>query len=364
MKMNKIQRYTPLFLISFLILTYSCQQMVSTQRRERIFTDVHDRKIAIADTIKRVIALGESTMRLLSYVDATTLICGIEDVEMRGVAFTHIFANPEIRQKPVIGPMSVGDAELILLQHPDVIVTSNLGEADANELQQKLSIPVVVIGYGDMGHKREELYQGISMMGQLLHRESKADSLIGYIKGEINELQRRTAHSTSTPAYLGGISYKGRHDILSTDPYYAPFEMIGLPNTARQIDSVRIPTLGNTTIDMETLIQWNPQVMFIDQGGYRLVKNNFESFSALSKLLDCYKNKQIYLVWPYYMYHSNFEIMLINAWQIGKVMYPNEFSDIDIRMKTDEILTRFVGKSVTEDLINQWGWFRNVTDEL
>ena len=164
--------------------------------------------------------------------------------------------------------------------------------------------------------------------------------------------------------YLGCISYRGGHDILSTDPHYAPFEMTNVPNIAIQIDSARIPNIGNTTIDLETLLKWNPEVIFIDQGGYRLVKNNFDSFNALSKLLDCYKNKQVYLIWPYYMYHSNFEVMLINAWNVGKVIYPEQFEDIDMRDKIDEIVIQFVGKPITDKLIEQWGWFRNVTDEF
>ena len=94
------------------------------------------------------------------------------------------------------------------------------------------------------------------------------------------------------------------------------------------------------------------------------MKNNFDSFNALSKLLDCYKNKQVYLIWPYYMYHSNFEVMLINAWNVGKVIYPEQFEDIDMRDKIDEIVIQFVGKPNTDKLIEQWGWFRNVTDEF
>ena len=140
--------------------------------------------------------------------------------------------------------------------------------------------------------------------------------------------------------------------------------MVNCRNIADRIDSSKVPDLGNTTIDIETILKWNPEILFIDQGGYALVKENFRSFDALKRLLDCYKNQQIYLVWPYYMFHSNFEVMLINAWSIGKVLYPDQFADIDLKEKSDEILTHFTGKPVTEKLIEQWGWFRNITEEL
>ncbi len=334
------------------------------QEGYRYFKDFLSREVIIPDTIRSIIPLNESTMRMVSYVKATDLVCGIEDVEMRGVAFTHIFANPEIRTKPVIGPMYGGDAELIMIQKPDIVIVSNLNASEADEMQQKMDIPVVVIGYGDMGPNREDFYAGLRLLGDLLDKGMEADSLIAYVQTEIEELHQRTVNKVSPTIYLGGISYRGRHDILSTDPHYAPFEMTNLSNIALQIEEAKIPEIGNTTIDIESLLSWNPEVMFIDQGGYRLVKNNFDSFSALSRLLDCYKNKQIYLLWPYYMFHSNFEVMLINAWNVGKVIYPDEFKDVDIKNKTDEILMHFVGKPVSPELIEQWGWFRNITDEL
>ena len=360
--MNHKTRYT---LLTLIIICLGCSQHeLNDDEGKRVFTDVVGRKVLVPDTIRRIIPLNETTIRLVSFLGATDLVCGIEDVELRGVAFTHIFANPEIRKQPVIGPMFNADPELVMLQHPDVVIASSLSVAEANELQSKIGIPVVVTSYGDMGKRRDDFFAGVKMMGKLLDKEQRADSLIDFVQGEIAELQQRTAHLQAPPVYLGGTSYRGRHDILSTDPYYPAFEMANIPNIARRIDSTRIPAIGNTTIDLETLLKWNPEVMFVDQGGYRLVKNNFDSFGALSKLLDCYKNRQMYLVWPFYMYHSNLEVMLINAWAVGKVMYPTQFEDIDMRTKVDEILMQFVGKPITDQLIEQWGWFRNVTDEF
>lgn len=355
--------YKSLYLFLVLIFCCCCQSQRSGGS-SRIFTDAIGRQVEVPDTIRRIIPLNESTMRMVCYVKAHDMVCGIEDVELRGVAFTHIFANPEIRKQPMIGPMFGGDPELIMMQQPDIVVASNLSVSEADEMQQKLQIPVVVIAYGNLSNQRQVFLDGLRMTGDLLHRSAQADSLIAFVKDEVADLNRRTEGIEAPKAYLGGISYRGRHDIVSTDPHYAAFELVNLPNIAQEVDSALMPTLANMTIDMETLLRWNPEVMFIDQGGFRLVKENFKNHTALPELLDCYKNKQIYLVWPYYMFHSNFEAMLINAWSVGKVIYPDKFEDIDMRHKVDEVLTQFVGKPVTDSLIVQWGWFRNITDEL
>lgn len=349
-------------LICFLFI--GCSPKGQRPQRERIFTDALGREVSLPDSIRSVIPVNESTMRMVSYVKGSDLVAGIEDVEMRGVAFTHIFASPEIRKKPMIGPMFGGDPELIMLCNPDVVLTTNISRSEADELQEKLMIPVVVIRYGNLGKLRSEFMEGLRLTGDLLNRRNQADSLIAYLETEIADLAQRTQKRSSTEAYLGGISYRGRHDIVSTDPYYAAFELVNVPNTAIHIDSTLLPKFANTTIDIETLIKWNPEIMFIDQGGLRLVQENFRKNKALSSLLTCYKNKEIYLLWPYYMFHSNFEVMLLNSWYVGKVMYPDAFADVDLKKKSQEIMTRFVGKDVTDSLVQQWGWYRNITDEL
>ncbi|MEG1905000.1 MAG: ABC transporter substrate-binding protein [Bacteroidales bacterium] len=358
-----MQRYLLFFLIGLFV--WGCESKkhpASTNRR--LFTDVLGRQVSVPDSIRRIIPLNESTMRMVCYVKGADRVCGIEDVELRGVAFTHIFAHPELRRQPMIGPMFGGDPELIMLQHPDVVVVSNLSAAEADEMQGRLKIPVVVISYGNLSSQRQVFFDGLRMTGDLLDHRAEADSLIRFVEHEVAELERLTAGLHARSAYLGGISYRGRHDIVSTDPHYAAFDLVHVPNVARQVDSLLTPSLANLTIDMETLLRWNPEVLFVDQGGFKLVQENFRSFKALSQLLNCYKQQQIYLLWPYYMFHSNFEAMLINAWSVGKVMYPERFASVDLREKADEILGQFVGKAVTDSLIQQWGWFRNVTNEL
>lgn len=347
-----------------LLVVWSCRTGHMHAPEERLFKDVLGREVWVPDTIQSVIPLRESTMRLISYVKASDKVVGIEDVEIRGVAFTHIFAHPKLKKCPIIGPLYGGDPELILAQKPDVIITSNISATEANALQTRLNIPVIVIQYGNLSNLRSNFFSGLRMLGDLLHRQQQADTLIRFIEQEITDLQKRTQCQLRKEAYLGGISYQGRHNIVSTDPHYAPFVMSSVENTARQIDSSLIPVLANTTIDLETLIAWNPETLFIDQGGFMLVKEDFQRFPALTFLLNAYKQHKIYILWPYYMYHSNFEVMLINAWSVGKTMYPEKFQDIDLREKTDTILKEFVGKPVTDSLIRQWGWFRNITDEL
>jgi len=54
--------------------------------------------------------------------------------------------------------------------------------------------------------------------------------------------------------------------------------------------------------------------------------------------------------------------MIADAYYIGKVLYPEQFSDVDPEKKADEIFTMFVGKPVYTDLKGPLGGFRKIDD--
>ena len=186
--------------------------------------------------------------------------------------------------------------------------------------------------------KREVFYQSLRLIGDVLHTRPHTDSLIGFIDNQIAELQQRTKNQHAYPrVYVGGISYKGQKGLTSTDPYYAAFQFLGVDNVASSIDSTFVSPITGTFIDWEQLADWNPEVIFLDISGLPLIEEEFKSRKKANQLLTAYKNKQIYTLWPYNDSHSNFEVMLINAWYAGKVLFPNQFHDIIIREKADEI---------------------------
>lgn len=343
----------------------SCGGRARQQAGNRMVTDALGREVYLPDSVRRVVCIRSSAIRLVTYAGGAPLICGIEEQESRPNEFTHLYAYPELAHQPIIGPAMGGDPELIMGVHPDVIFMSSTTIGDADALQQRSGIPVFTIEYGDIGRKRPVFYHSLRQIGQVLHTGGRVDSLIGYIEGQIGELQQRTATQDKTcRVYVGGISYKGQKGINSTDPYYAAFEFLGVDNTASQIDPAFVSPITGTYIDPEQLIDWNPDVIFVDMGGWPLVDEDFRTRRGVNQLLKAWKNKQIYTLWPYNNHHSNFEIMLLNAWYAGKVLFPEQFADVSVKDKTDEIMLRFVGSPITPELERCWGKYCNVFDRM
>ncbi|NCE73091.1 ABC transporter substrate-binding protein [Odoribacter sp. Z80] len=351
--------------VLYCILILGCCCACGGQGKHKTFSremkDALGRQVALPDTVRNIVCIRASAIRLVTYAGGADLICGVEEQESREQVFTHLFAHPGLRQKAVIGPSMGGDPELIMAAAPDVIFMSTTTAGDADALQQRTGIPVFTIEYGDIGRNRQTFYSSLRSIGEVLGTRQRVDSLIRYTDRQIGELTRRAKTSGEVPRiYVGGISYKGQKGITSTDPYYAAFDFLKAGNVAAGIDSAYVSPITGTYIDWEQLADWDPQVIFVDTDGLPLVMEEFKARQGANRLLTAYREKRIYTLWPYNNHHTNFEVMLINAWIAGKVLFPGQFSDIDADDKANEILAAFVGRPVADSLVRKWGRCRNV----
>ena len=72
------------------------------------------------------------------------------------------------------------------------------------------------------------------------------------------------------------------------------------------------------------------------------------------------KRDQIYGMLPYAFYHRNPSTILANAYYMGKVIYPEQFKDINPAQKADQIYNKFVGAEVYQELSNVYGGFKKL----
>ncbi|MFW6450452.1 MAG: ABC transporter substrate-binding protein [Nanoarchaeota archaeon] len=163
---------------------------------------------------------------------------------------------------------------------------------DADRLQRQTGIPVVALKYGDMGDNRETLFDALRLMGNITNQKDKAESQINYINSLISDLNKRTEKIEEiNNIYVGAISHRGTHGIGSTNPKYPPLKFINTLNVASEIDK------DHALVSNEKIVEWNPKIMFIDQGGLEIAKNELSknAFSSIKAM----KEGNLYRLWPY-----------------------------------------------------------------
>jgi iron complex transport system substrate-binding protein len=295
-------------------------------------------------------------------MDASSKVVGVEENEKRG-GTPYLMAHPELAALPSVGPAMGGDAELIVKLKPDVIFITYTTTGDADALQRQTGIPVIALECPEFGTARDTLFASFELIGRILDKKERADSLIAYINNSISDLDKRTSEiseSEKPSVYIGGISYSGAHGINSTQPYYPPFMFVNAKNIAAGIDKRLISHVKGTYIDIEQLMIWNPDILFIDISGLNLVKKDLEEGTALFNRLRAIKNESIFTLLPYNNYAINYELVLANAWFAGRVIYPDKFQDIDIEDKTSEILNMFLCKSIYNEIMSSEPAFENI----
>jgi iron complex transport system substrate-binding protein len=155
--------------------------------------------------------------------------------------------------------------------------------------------------------------------------------------GDLDQRSKETSVNIDFTVYAGGISYRGAHGITSTIPEYAPFEFIHIKNLAHNLNSVN----NNVQIDKEQLVQWDPDKIFVDYAGLSIVLEELNE-DVLKKTLSAIKNNDVYVLLPCNWYTTNFETLFVNAYYSGKVLFPDQFSDISMEKKANEIYKLFL----------------------
>ena len=369
--MKKTLRIIGIFGLLFLL---SCSKNKEVKDGREI-TDAIGRKVMIPKTVNKIIGVNAGALRMLTYV-ATEMVVGVEQVEIKQGIAPYNYLNPELHKLTPIGPRFGGDAELIMKANPDVVFTTFSTSVDADALQKKLGIPVISITNPEFAAEKNKWFENIKIIANVVNKPERAENLIQFIEKNIQELQQRTSaiqQDKRPSVYIGGVSARGAHGITSTRSYYPPFMFVNAFNIASTLENNYRPKtteespkenskqpnkenakgkggrspMGNTTfIDQEKLLQWNPDILFLDAGGFEMIKKEMDPAKPLVKNLKAVQNNQMYSVHPYNAYSTNYEMILANAWYIAKCLYPEEFKEVNITQKLQEILKAYYRKDV------------------
>jgi len=333
-------------------------------------TDVAGRTVQVPAQVNKVVGTGCSGREIV-YLNASDKMVGIEQVETNftgiGSTLPYIMAHPELMNLPVVGDGSknIINYEEITKLKPDVVFARSADDADL--IQNKTGIPAVVVYTGAVGtsDQMDTYKKSLRVMGKVLGKEDRAEKLISYIDSTQKDLANRTKNISSSSkltAYVGGQAYRGAHGITSTNPYYPPFVMLNASNVASAASNMANATSNAVQIDPEQLISWNPNFIFIEEASLASVTNDTSKNPEYNNL-KAIKDGNVYGILSYCAYSYNKDEMFANAYYIGKVLYPEQFKDVDPEEKAGEIFTNFDignGASIYSSLKEKYGGFKQL----
>lgn len=311
-------------------------------------TDLAGREVVVPTQVRRLIALGPGALRLVAYLGATDRIVGIEDMEKRMACELYVRPYAKALDEaffalPVVGaggPGALPDPEKILMCRPDLIVAVSIDPGQLDNIQGKTRVPSLYLSYGELGVWREEARRSLSLLGEVLGCSEHAAAINDYVKALEQDVGRRTAdidENDRPSAYFGGISHKGSHGLTSTQAGYPPARLAGVRNLADGLGKT-----GHFFVDKEQILVWDPDFIFVDAASRLILDQDFQQNRELYRLLSASKSGKLFSLLPYNYYNTNIELALLNAYFVGKAVYPERFGDIDMGDKAAEIMDTFL----------------------
>jgi iron complex transport system substrate-binding protein len=326
----------------------------------RTVTDVWGREVEIPANVESIITLGSGAPRLAAYLDVMDMLIGAEAYIANGVNAARDY-NPVhhawLSTLPLVGEgggsgQNNGFPEEIILVQPDVIIAGFDQEA-ADELQAQTGIPVVSVRH-ITGLADESFYAAMRVFAEVVSAQERCEMILSYIDSMKADLHNRTADipdSEKLRAYAGAVTWNGRRGFAGTYSVFGLFDAINALNVAYTpgID-------GFFEANFESIIEWDPDVIFLDPGNMDLVNEDFRINPAFFNSLRAVQEGRIYTMPSFNNAGTNITYAFMNAYYAGIILFPEQFADIDIAEKSGEILTTFLGMN-TFDIMAEAGLF-------
>ena len=193
-----------------------------------------------------------------------------------------------------------------------------------------------------LGTEWEEIYKSDTMtggkqglVGEVLGTQEQAEKVASAVEGWVAELDALTKDipdSEKPSVYLGAVSFSGGHGFCGTFCNYAPLMAIHANNLADSLGEK-----GGVEIAMEQVIEWDPDIIFLNPGNMNLVMDDYEDNPDAIDSLRAVQNGQVYAQVNFNMFNTNMELAIVDAYYAGTVLYPEAFQGIDFNAKAEEI---------------------------
>ena len=232
-------------------------------------TDLAGRSVAIPAGADSFACIGPGCLRLYCYVAEKSQLAGIEDVEKTWgqAGRPYAMALGDVEGLAAIGPGGPGsapDAERLLASGAEVVFSTYAMEpAEIQELQEKISIPVVALRYGG----GQPLLGG----GRPVFGPDRTDYRQGGAGPGSGELLRPGQGRFGEPGCRGPGPAHGIPGlpVLPGQPRHREHHR-GLPHlrrAARQDVVEEAGIDGYVILDKEKLLEMDPDFLIIDGGG-------------------------------------------------------------------------------------------------
>lgn len=340
----------------------------------RAVKDVWNRQVEIPYEVKSIVCLGSMAPRLAAYLDVVDRMVGAEDNDINNMSVRYDYSpvyHDRLKELPSVGPgggsgENNGYAEQIIRLQPDVIL-AGFNEDAAGELQRQTGIPVVSIRYRTQGFIDAGFHRAMRVFAGVVGAEERCEEVLSYVdacKADLNGRTKDIPQQQKQKAYTGAVTFNGRHGFAFTYVNFPAFTAVNANNVADELlesqtsEAASAAAQGGTAytgndgfeVDLEQIIEWNPDIIFLDPGNMDLVNDEYANNPGFFDSLRAIQEGKVYTMPSTNAAGPNVTYLLINAYYAGITLYPERFRDVKLEEKAGEIMELMLGRDFFDEM--------------
>lgn len=319
----------------------------------REVTDMMGRRLTVPANVHRIMGMSPMGTIVTYTIDPSALI-GWNYVVSPGERA--MLVEPA-RSLPVIGGWfgkdSTGNIEKIMAAHPDVLISMGdpMGLAQAERVQAQTRIPVYILKGGF-----ENLPEAYRKMGELLHREQRANMLAAEVQRTVDEIRQKVNRIplSQRRRYYYAEGPKGLETEPAISMHVESMEFVGGVNVAAGVADQK--GYGHSPVSMEQVLRWNPDIILT---GYDHQSWPGEFYTSIWKdprwrMVKAVRNHSVFVT-PQYPFcwidRPPSANRIIGIKWLANLFYPEVFH-YDMRRETRDFYEKFYHVQLTEQQLN------------
>lgn len=293
-------------------------------------TDVKGNSVQLSQPAQRVVVLFEPLLDAVYMLQSEDALVGVSSKLYLNEDTFHQLSliDDRVHNKTLATP---GDEESLNIEsvvalNPDLVVGYNIPESVVSSLQD-MGI-AVYIGRSETYADTEKEIQDL---GKLLGKEKRSQELLDFAKEEFKKLQNNTKNTTPKKAYFSWAN--GR--IFTTA---GTGSMMGQCLEFAGVRNVVTSKIDVPNINPETLVSWNPDVIYMWNDSPEL----FYKHPQLQSV-QAVKNRQVYNLLPMFFYNPHTLKALLTTLRIQNWAYQLKTEE-EVKQMEQYYLQKLYGK--------------------
>ena len=341
------------FTIALTLLVAASALAADVPAGKRVVVDQLGRSVVIPQKVERVVCLMHHALDITLELQAGNRLAGVmkgwEGLLFPGIAEIY----PPIKKLPQVGTLTEVNMEELLKTNPDLVIVTHYFPQDTLKKIEAAGIPVVAVSLYQADFEEASklnpklknpdkaytigMRMGVNLLGEIYGKEKEARKLNDFVaekRAIVGDKLSAIPDNKKITCYMANPDL---HTYGSGKYVGVIMDRAGGINVARDIS-------GYKAVNMEQILKWDPQVIFVQDRYAAKVLPEITKGAAWAPI-KAVKDRRVYET-PEYVKpwgHPCPESVALGELWMAKKLYPERFKDIDMNKAVQEFYTTFYG---------------------